>query len=147
MGGEASLFLHMTAMPSPSPEISHHSQYHALTTPPEEETLEGEIVPATNSPEHREKPRKTLESDAKAAADGDGDGRRKRPKRAPLESPVDREKGGKKFACPYYKRNPKKYRNWTSCPGPGWDEVHRVKYAHRLHILTIALIVWFTDSA
>jgi len=55
----------------------------------------------------------------------DHDGRRKKPKR------VGTEKGAsgpsKKFACPFFKRNRKKYSKWTSCPGPGWDEVHRVK--------------------
>ncbi|KAI1842237.1 hypothetical protein JX266_011522 [Neoarthrinium moseri] len=33
----------------------------------------------------------------------------------------------RRFACPYFKRNRRKYRQWTGCPGPGWDEVHRVK--------------------
>jgi hypothetical protein len=34
---------------------------------------------------------------------------------------------GRKFACPYFKRNPPKYHRWRSCPGPGWDSVHRIK--------------------
>ena len=34
----------------------------------------------------------------------------------------------RKLACPYYKREPSKYQNWRSCPGPGWDTVHRLKY-------------------
>jgi hypothetical protein len=54
----------------------------------------------------------------------DHDGRRKRQRRAPVEKPAGQTK---KFACPYFKRNRKKYSKWTSCPGPGWDEVHRVK--------------------
>ena len=33
-----------------------------------------------------------------------------------------------KFSCPYFKRHPERHSIWTSCPGPGWDEVHRVKY-------------------
>lgn len=61
--------------------------------------------------------------------DGDGDGRRKRARKISSAPKGEGLKGEKKFACPYYKRNPKKYRNWTSCPGPGWEEVHRVKYA------------------
>lgn len=63
-----------------------------------------------------------------APDDGDGDGRRKRAKKLSAAPKVEGLKGEKKFACPYYKRNPKKYRTWTSCPGPGWEEVHRVKY-------------------
>jgi hypothetical protein len=64
----------------------------------------------------------------RAVEDGDGDGRRKK---ARLGSSAAEVAGGSlsgKFACPYFKRNPKKYRKWTSCPGPGWNEVHRVKY-------------------
>ncbi|KAK3307688.1 uncharacterized protein B0T15DRAFT_393551 [Chaetomium strumarium] len=70
--------------------------------------------------------------------DGDGDGRRKKARRG---SSVARVAGGSvsgKFACPYFKRNPKKYRKWTSCPGPGWDEVHRAKtHLYRWHQLPI----------
>jgi hypothetical protein len=60
-----------------------------------------------------------------AGDDSDHDGRRRRGKQAEKA-----EVGGStmKFACPYFQRNPKKYRKWTSCPGPGWEEVHRVKY-------------------
>lgn len=54
----------------------------------------------------------------------DRDGRRKRQKATDVNTPKN---GEKKFACPYYKRNRKKYCKWTSCPGPGWEEVHRVK--------------------
>ncbi|KAK3485743.1 uncharacterized protein B0T23DRAFT_407842 [Neurospora hispaniola] len=54
-----------------------------------------------------------------AEDDGDHDGSRKRQK-------VD---DGRKFSCPFFKRNARKYSKWTSCPGPGWDEIHRVKYA------------------
>ncbi|EGO60027.1 hypothetical protein NEUTE1DRAFT_80650 [Neurospora tetrasperma FGSC 2508] len=54
-----------------------------------------------------------------AEDDGDHDGRRKRQK-------VD---DGRKFAYPFFKRNARKYSKWTSCPGPGWEEIHRVKYA------------------
>ncbi|KAK3319451.1 hypothetical protein B0H66DRAFT_475781 [Apodospora peruviana] len=63
----------------------------------------------------------------KAARTGDGDGRRKKVRR-------DNGHSGKKYACPYFKRDPKKYCKWTSCPGPGWDEIHRVKtHLYRRH--------------
>lgn len=41
--------------------------------------------------------------------------------------PCDIESNKRKFACPYYKRNPDKYLTRRSCVGPGWDEVRRVK--------------------
>lgn len=40
---------------------------------------------------------------------------------------------GRRFACPFFARNPSKYLMVRSCSGPGWDSVHRVKYVHRLH--------------
>ncbi|KAL2158714.1 hypothetical protein VTH06DRAFT_4196 [Thermothelomyces fergusii] len=67
----------------------------------------------------------------------DGDGRRKKSKRSPNAAGTG-GRGSPKFACPYFKRNPKKYRKWTSCPGPGWDEVHRVKtHLYRRHTLPL----------
>ncbi|KAL2196686.1 hypothetical protein P885DRAFT_36905 [Corynascus similis CBS 632.67] len=69
--------------------------------------------------------------------DTDGDGRRKKSKRTPSAATTGNG-GSRKFACPYFKRNPRKYRQWTSCPGPGWDEVHRVKtHLYRRHPLPI----------
>lgn len=39
-----------------------------------------------------------------------------------------------RFACPYYKRNPRKYKSWRICCGPGWATVHRVKeHLYRRH--------------
>lgn len=38
-----------------------------------------------------------------------------------------RDGSGRKFACPYFKRDPGKYRNSRSCTGPGWASVRRTK--------------------
>ncbi|KAI1501949.1 hypothetical protein F5X99DRAFT_380937 [Biscogniauxia marginata] len=39
-----------------------------------------------------------------------------------------------RFACPYLKYNPIKYKDWQNCPGPGWRDVHRVKeHLYRRH--------------
>lgn len=46
------------------------------------------------------------------------------------ESPVVETSGrkvDKRFACPYYKNNPGKFRHKRTCCGPGWPTVHRVK--------------------
>jgi hypothetical protein len=37
----------------------------------------------------------------------------------------------RKYACPYFKYNPTKYREWRVCPGPGWADIHRLKYVSR----------------
>ncbi|KAK7746438.1 hypothetical protein SLS53_002397 [Cytospora paraplurivora] len=55
------------------------------------------------------------------------------------ESPADTIIGNKKptekrFACPYYKNNPAKFRQKRTCCGPGWPTVHRVKeHLYRCH--------------
>ncbi|KAI8626255.1 hypothetical protein F5Y19DRAFT_478863 [Xylariaceae sp. FL1651] len=43
----------------------------------------------------------------------------------------------KRLACPYFRRNPTKYAN-SSCTGPGWNSIHRVKeHIYRRHRLPI----------
>ncbi|KAK3316866.1 aspartic peptidase domain-containing protein [Apodospora peruviana] len=45
---------------------------------------------------------------------------------------------GRKFACPFYRRNPKKHLRHRACAGPGWNEVRRVKeHLYRIHALPI----------
>lgn len=44
--------------------------------------------------------------------------------------------GEKRFACPYYKSNPGKFRQKRTCCGPGWPTVHRVKeHLYRCHTI------------
>lgn len=55
------------------------------------------------------------------------------------ESPADassRNPTEKRFACPYYKNNPGKFRQKRTCCGPGWPTVHRVKeHLYRCHTI------------
>ena len=37
------------------------------------------------------------------------------------------ETSERKLACPFFKRDPERYKNKRSCPGPGWPTVHRLK--------------------
>lgn len=37
------------------------------------------------------------------------------------------EADGRKFACPFCRHDPAKYRSVKTCCGPGWADVHRVK--------------------
>jgi hypothetical protein len=48
---------------------------------------------------------------------------------------VQKKKGKKRarheilrFACPFAKHNPVRFRNVKTCCGPGWVDPHRVKY-------------------
>ncbi|KAI8266541.1 hypothetical protein K4K58_009625 [Colletotrichum sp. SAR11_239] len=46
------------------------------------------------------------------------------------------EVSGAKLACPFFKHNPRKYKNQRPCCGPGWDHVHRIKeHIYRKHSL------------
>jgi hypothetical protein len=38
-------------------------------------------------------------------------------------------KSTRKLACPYYKRDARRQHHSGACCGPGWDSVHRIKYA------------------
>jgi hypothetical protein len=54
--------------------------------------------------------------------DIEGFGSKRQQKKAKVENSQPR-----KLACPFFKRDPRKYHLWRACPGPGWDTVHRVK--------------------
>ncbi|KAH6972918.1 hypothetical protein BKA56DRAFT_593014 [Ilyonectria sp. MPI-CAGE-AT-0026] len=44
----------------------------------------------------------------------------------------------RRFACPFFKKNPLHFWEWRSCPGPGWGTTHRVKeHLYRSHLLPI----------
>lgn len=58
----------------------------------------------------------------KDADDSDSEEGRQHPKRPKAET----EQTGR-FACPFFKRNQKKYMKTKTCAGPGWVSVHRVK--------------------
>lgn len=41
-----------------------------------------------------------------------------------------------RFACPYYKHDPQRFKDHRTCLGPGWPDVHRVKeHLRRSHCL------------
>ncbi|KAF9877564.1 hypothetical protein CkaCkLH20_04699 [Colletotrichum karsti] len=51
-------------------------------------------------------------------------------------SKTDGDDNRPRFACPYYKRDPIKYKHHRSCFGPGWPEIHRLKeHLYRRHRL------------
>ncbi|KAF4634013.1 hypothetical protein G7Y89_g4103 [Cudoniella acicularis] len=53
---------------------------------------------------------------------GRGDGSNQIPR---ISDKADSENS--KFVCPYFKRNFRRHRKYSSCAGPGWDTVHRVR--------------------
>ncbi|KAH7117684.1 hypothetical protein B0J11DRAFT_89705 [Dendryphion nanum] len=65
--------------------------------------------------------------------DQDEDGPSKR-RRVSIATTDESEASGPRFACPFFKHDPMKYRNRRTCPGPGWPSVHRMKeHLYRSH--------------
>ncbi|KAH6657139.1 hypothetical protein BKA67DRAFT_180520 [Truncatella angustata] len=53
------------------------------------------------------------------------------------EKPVLTSRKGKetmkrRFACPYFKHNPAKYGGRRYCCGPGWPDIHRLKFVQKI---------------
>ncbi|RGP59827.1 hypothetical protein FSPOR_11078 [Fusarium sporotrichioides] len=65
------------------------------------------------------------ETKRKRNGDQEGDGSEESPKTQCVNGPSDLQR----FACPFYKRNPRKYGQpkWKSCAHPGYKDVRRVK--------------------
>lgn len=64
--------------------------------------------------------------------DDDEDGPNKR-RRGSITT-TDGSETGARFACPFYKHDPERYRSKRTCPGPGWPTVHRMKeHLYRSH--------------
>ncbi|KAF2826317.1 hypothetical protein CC86DRAFT_27981 [Ophiobolus disseminans] len=64
----------------------------------------------------------------------DGANKRRRGSLATVES----SETGARFACPFFKHEPNRYRNRRTCPGPGWQTVHRMKeHLYRAHTQSI----------
>ncbi|KAK1544419.1 hypothetical protein CPAR01_01921 [Colletotrichum paranaense] len=46
---------------------------------------------------------------------------------------TDEDDDRQKFACPYYKNDPIRYKSHRTCVGPGWHEIHRVNGREHLY--------------
>jgi hypothetical protein len=68
--------------------------------------------------------------------DGDEDSSNKR-RRVSLAT-IESSEVGTRFACPFYKHDPHRFRNRRTCPGPGWPTVHRMReHLYRAHAQSI----------
>lgn len=72
-------------------------------------------------------------SDENSPPDDPGDEDSNKRRRVSITTTEDSE-SGPRFACPFYKHDPNRYRNRRTCPGPGWPTVHRMKeHLYRSH--------------
>ncbi|KAF5236230.1 hypothetical protein FANTH_11344 [Fusarium anthophilum] len=71
------------------------------------------------------RPRRTPKRKRGKDDEGDGNGE------SPKSQRVDGGQQTRMLACPFYKRNPRKYgqRKWKSCAYPGYESMHRLKHA------------------
>ncbi|KAF3070443.1 putative udp-glucoronosyl and udp-glucosyl transferase family protein [Daldinia childiae] len=71
------------------------------------------------------------DQDNSSAGGDEGDPDRGGSKRAKKDTESER-----KFACPFYKNDPKAHNKHRSCAGPGWTSLHRLKeHLYRAHRL------------
>ncbi|KUI56146.1 hypothetical protein VP1G_03445 [Cytospora mali] len=67
--------------------------------------------------------------------DGSGDEENEGPKAKKVKTD---ETEVKRLACPFFKRNPHRYKDQGKCVGPGWSTVHRLKeHLYRRHCLPV----------
>ncbi|KAI0853020.1 hypothetical protein F5Y00DRAFT_257675 [Daldinia vernicosa] len=97
-------------------------------SPPPVERSQGQDTSQTNVAKKRKYSNKGSDG---GEEDDNGSGQDQRP----IKKGVDGKKHQKQmFACPYFKHNPSKYKEWRTYPGPGWLDVHRVKeHLYRRH--------------
>ena len=69
--------------------------------------------------------RKGNQDDDLPEEDDDSNSRKRHKKPAKLEDTECASK--RRLACPYFKHDPRRYLGLRSCPGPGWDTIHRLK--------------------
>jgi hypothetical protein len=116
--------------------ISHNrhkpwtTSYAQTSTPPREQaqlsTAYSHSHDDSNAPlssSHSEFGRKRRRSPEDDEND-ENDGKRQR-----HPTTMDPAAGRPRFACPYFKRSPMAVAKIRSCSGPGWNSIHRVKYA------------------
>jgi hypothetical protein len=85
---------------------------------------------------HSSGKRKSRSEDNLPSNDDQDDGSSKR-RRGSLAT-VESSETGARFACPFYKHEPHRFRNRRTCPGPGWPTVHRMKeHLYRAHAQSI----------
>lgn len=78
-------------------------------------------------------------------ADGNDEGDAPQKRRRGSATTNEESETGAKFACPFYKHEPDRYRSRRTCPGPGWPTVHRMKeHLYRSHAQPIFCPICYT---
>lgn len=96
-----------------------------------EPVLSSHLRTGSSNPNHRgDKKRKAAELDDQGTDNEDEGGNKEDPRSSSMSIQAREDL---KYACPYFKYNPAKYKDWRTCPGHGWNDVHRVKCVYANH--------------
>lgn len=111
-------------------------QCNGGNTPPTTSTHSSTCHPGGRKTSQSSGKRKSRSEDHLPPEDSEEDGPSKR-RRGSLAT-VASSDTSPRFACPFYKHDPLRYRNRRTCPGPGWQTVHRMKeHLYRAHAQSI----------
>ncbi|KAH7411616.1 hypothetical protein DE146DRAFT_627672 [Phaeosphaeria sp. MPI-PUGE-AT-0046c] len=81
---------------------------------------------------HSSGKRKSQPDDTTPPNDDQDSGSHKR--RRGSQATISSSESATRFACPFYKHEPHRFRSRRTCPGPGWTTVHRMKeHLYRAH--------------
>ena len=104
-----------------SPYIRAHGHNQALR--PQESNSSRQEQPASGIHSSQNAPHKRSRQDG----DDGGDEEPRENKRVRMGTDTPAEEVSQRLACPFFKKDPRQYQSWRSCPGPGWPTVHRLK--------------------
>lgn len=107
----------------------HEPSTHVSNSPSSESSSQGTLArqarrgSGKTMASHRPN-RRTIHDNQGTPGDSDEeeDNEGLRPKRCKTE-----DTSNKRLACPFFKRNPHRYKEERSCVGPGWKTIHRLK--------------------
>ncbi|KAI1410060.1 hypothetical protein F5Y13DRAFT_202682 [Hypoxylon sp. FL1857] len=120
-------------------QLNHEDAYEASEASGNSTSSSGGAESGSSDTGHNQSGRSTRskrrlggdDQDNSSAGGDEGDPERGGSKRAKKEPESER-----KFACPFYKHDPKAHNKHRSCAGPGWASLHRLKeHLYRAHRL------------
>lgn len=128
MGYFYSLF---SGCPSPSPHVRSHGSGTGGSTNSSPQRQNGGTSQSLSHSSSRgiTPPSQKLSRKRKDEDEDEDDQGHKRPRPGPHSQPHAVDEEQQRLACPFFKKEPDKYRQRRTCSGPGWNTVHRVKCA------------------
>lgn len=104
-----------------------------------QQTASSSAEPVMSSSSASSSVRRGILRKGKRSASSEGDGSGDEENEAPKTKKAKTEETEvKRLACPFFKRDPHRYKDQSKCVGPGWTTVHRLKeHLYRRHRLPV----------